>query len=81
MTFIEAAIALLKQSRRALSAEELAQLAVDRELLTRPGKNPLRSMKTRLTAELNKGEESRIEQTKAGEIAVCHVSLTVNPLR
>ncbi|ACY16657.1 HTH domain-containing protein [Haliangium ochraceum] len=63
MTFIEAAIAILQESRKALSVEDITELALERELLSKPGKNPLRSMKTQLSTEFNKGEDSRVQQT------------------
>jgi len=62
MTFIEAAIEVLREAGKPLSAEELTALVVERNLLSKPGANPLRSMKGRLTAELNKGAESRLQQ-------------------
>lgn len=63
MNFIEAAIKILKESRKAMSAEELTDLAVERKLLSKPGKNPLRSMKTALSKELNLGEDGRVSQS------------------
>ncbi|WP_428262926.1 HTH domain-containing protein [Haliangium sp.] len=62
MNFIEAALSILEHARAPLTAEELTARAVDGELLSKPGKNPLRSMKGRLTAEYNKGADSRLER-------------------
>ncbi len=60
MNFVDTAITLLQESGRAMAAQELCDLAMDRGLLDKPGKNPLRSMKTRLSVELKKGNESRV---------------------
>ncbi len=60
MNFVDTAITLLQESGRAMAAQELCDLAIDRGLLDKPGKNPLRSMKTRLSVEFKKGKESRV---------------------
>jgi hypothetical protein len=60
MNFVESAIVLLEEAAAPLHVEELCRLALERNLLDRPGANPLRSMKGRLTVEFNKGEESRL---------------------
>ncbi len=60
MTFIEAAITLLREAGQPMEVDELAQQALDRDLLTRPGKNPVGSMKAGLTRELNKGKQSQV---------------------
>jgi hypothetical protein len=54
MNFIDAAITLLREHGRPMHVEELCREAVDRGLLARPGKTPLRSMKARLTTEAKK---------------------------
>jgi hypothetical protein len=54
MNFIDAAITLLREHGRPMHVEELCREAVDRGLLSRPGKTPLRSMKARLTTEAKK---------------------------
>jgi hypothetical protein len=59
VTFIEAAIHLLEQAGEPLSVDELARRAVELDLVT-PGKHPLRSMKTRLTTEAKKGDDSAV---------------------
>jgi len=64
MTFVEAAIEVLREAGKPLSAEELTALVVERNLLSKPGKSPLSSMKGRLTAELNKGADSRVKLTE-----------------
>lgn len=60
MNFVDAAIELLKEADAPVHVEELCRQAVERELLSRPGANPLRSMKGRLTSEWKKGDESRV---------------------
>jgi hypothetical protein len=60
MTFIEAAIFLLREAGRPMAVDELCELAIERDLLTNPGKTPGRSMKAQLTTELKKGGESRV---------------------
>ncbi len=60
MNFVDTAITLLHESGRPMAAQELCDLALDRGLLDKPGANPLRSMKTRLTVELKKGKKSRV---------------------
>lgn len=64
MNFVEAAVAVLQDTGTPLHVEELCRLALERELLSKPGKVPLRSMKTRLTAELKKGEDSRVDRVE-----------------
>jgi hypothetical protein len=64
MNFIDAAITLLREHGRPMHVEELCREAVERGLLTRPGKTPLRSLKGRLTTEANKpdgGSVVRVE--------------------
>ena len=60
MNFVDAAIVVLGDSSESLPVDEVCQRVLDRKLLSRPGKNPLRSMKGRLTLELRKGENSRL---------------------
>ncbi len=54
MNFIDAAITVLREHGRPMHVEELCREAVRRNLLSRPGPNPLRSMKGRLTTEAKK---------------------------
>ena len=60
MNFVDAALALLEEATGPMHVEELCRLAVERELLSRPGNTPLRSMKGRLSTELKKGDASRV---------------------
>ena len=64
MNFVDAAIVVLEEAAEPLLVDELCERVLERELLSKPGANPLRSMKGRLTMELNKGEESRLVQTE-----------------
>jgi hypothetical protein len=62
MNFIDAAIAILEESRKALSVEDITNLAMERKLVTKPGKDPVRSMRARLEEELERGDESLVKQ-------------------
>ena len=64
MNFVDTAITLLQESGKPMAAEELCEMAIERDLLDKPGANPLRSMKTRLTVELKKGASSRVQKTE-----------------
>lgn len=64
MNFVEAAVAILQDEGKPLHVEELCRLALERSLLSKPGKVPLRSMKTRLTAELKKGSDSLVDKVE-----------------
>ncbi len=71
MNFVDTAITLLQESGKPMAAEELCELAIDRGLLDKPGANPLRSMKTRLTVELKKGSKSRVQKTDDEDWQLC----------
>jgi len=63
MNFIEAAVEILRsQPSKPMHVEELSRLALERKLLSRPAKDPLRSMKGRLTTELKRGDSSRVDK-------------------
>ena len=66
MTFIEAAVVLLREHGGPISVDQLCRMALDRKMLSRPGKDPLRSMKGRLTTEWKKGEASRVVRVGNG---------------
>jgi hypothetical protein len=70
MTFVDAAIELLRREGGPLSVEVLAERATSEGLLKRPSKNPLSAMKTRLTVELKKGADSRIVKFEDGMFAL-----------
>lgn len=59
MTFIEAAVVVLTSAGKPLHYKEIAQLAVERDLLSHIGKAPEEAMRTRLSAELRKGSKNR----------------------
>lgn len=60
MNFIEAALSVLKKSRKTLTSEQLAERAARENLLEKPGAEPQRNMKAALNRELKKGDESRV---------------------
>ena len=60
MNFIDAALHLLREATGPVHVETLCQDAIEQQLLARPGPNPLRSMKARLTTELKRGKDSRV---------------------
>jgi restriction endonuclease Mrr len=62
MNFIDAALLLLKKSRRSLTVEQLVEQAENEDLLDKPGKDPQRSMKAALSRELKSGDDSRVAQ-------------------
>lgn len=70
MTFVEAAIELLKREGGPLSVEILAERAASEGLLKRPSKNPLSAMKGGLTRELKRGEEARVIAVDEGLFAL-----------
>lgn len=55
MTFIEAAAHVLEQEGRPLHSREIAELAVDRGLLSHVGKTPVQTMSARLSGAVAKG--------------------------
>ena len=70
MTFVEAAIELLKREGAPLPVEILAERAASEGLLSRPSKNPLSAMKGRLTTELKRGESARVVEVEEGVFAL-----------
>src|SRR5689334_9961079 len=54
MTFVEAAIEILKREGRPLHVKKLTELAIARNLLSLVGKDPEGQMDARLSAELKK---------------------------
>ncbi len=55
MTFVEAAASVLEQEGRPLHSREIAELAVDRGLLSHVGKTPVQTMSARLSGAVAKG--------------------------
>ncbi|RMH42352.1 MAG: hypothetical protein D6689_08390, partial [Deltaproteobacteria bacterium] len=66
MTFVEAAVAVLREAGTPLSVEEIAARAVAAGLLSKPGKDPLKSMKARLAAEARKPAGARVVRVAPG---------------
>ena len=64
MNFVEAALHILEEMGKPIHVDELCKLAVEQDLLAKPGKNPLRSMKSRLTLEYKKGRSSRVSKVE-----------------
>ncbi len=63
MNFIDAALEVLSQTPgTSIQVDEILRLAMERELLDKPGKTPLRSLKAALTRELKKESDSRIDK-------------------
>ena len=60
MTFIEAAIEILKQARQPLHFKQLTDIAIARNLLTVVGRQPELTMQQRLNDELKKNETSTL---------------------
>lgn len=60
MNFVDTAITLLHVTGQSMAVEDLCELALERDLFDKPGANPLRSMKARMTVELKKGRKSRL---------------------
>ena len=63
MNFIDAALEVLSHAPGTnIQVDEILRLAMDRELLGRPGTTPLRSLKAALTRELKKDADSRVDK-------------------
>jgi hypothetical protein len=62
MTFLEAAIELLRQAGRPLSIQDLTQRAIEQRLLTNAGRTPELTMQARLAQELRKGSNTLLVQ-------------------
>jgi hypothetical protein len=62
MTFIEAAIAILRQAGRPLHVRELTERSIKMSLLSHLGRAPEATMRLRLTQEAKKGERSVVVQ-------------------
>ncbi len=63
MNFIDAALEVLSNAPgTSIQVDEILRLATERELLDKPGKTPLRSLKAALTRELKKEDARRIDK-------------------
>ena len=66
MTFLEAALEILKRERRPLHFKELTEKATERKLLTFVGRTPEVTMQTQLTAAVKKAPGSPFVRVKPG---------------
>jgi len=70
MTFLEAAIEVLRQVGRPLSVRELTERAIRDNLLSHQGRAPEETMELRLKQELKKGDRTPLVQAKPGVIGL-----------
>ena len=66
MTFLEAALEILRRERRPLHFKELTEKATERKLLTFVGRTPEVTMQTQLTAAVKKAPGSPFVRVKPG---------------
>src|SRR5437667_5651027 len=66
MTFLEAALEILKRERKPLHYKELTERAMDKKLLTFVGRTPEVTMQTQLTAAVKKAPGSPFVRVKPG---------------
>ena len=66
MTFLEAALEILRRERRPLHYKDIAQKAMDRKLLTFVGRTPEVTMQTQLTAAVKKTPGNPFVRVKPG---------------
>src|SRR5690242_15913360 len=66
MTFLEAALEILRKERRALHYKDITQRAMDRKLLTFVGRTPEVTMQTQLTAAVKKAPGNPFVRVKPG---------------
>src|SRR5215470_3055606 len=66
MTFLEAAIEVLRQAGRPLHVRELTERSIKLNLLSHLGRAPEATMQTRLSQEAKKGERAPIVQKGQG---------------
>ncbi|MBI4508628.1 MAG: restriction endonuclease [Deltaproteobacteria bacterium] len=66
MTFLEAAIELLKKAGRPLHFKDLAQKAIQQDLLSHVGRTPEHTMQVRLAQEAKKGPASLLVRVSPG---------------
>ena len=72
MTFLEAAIELLKQERKPLHYSKLSELAVKRDLLDHVGRDPETAMQTALANAIKKGVPDLLVRVKPGVFGLRH---------
>jgi hypothetical protein len=66
MTFLEAALEILRRERKPLHYKDIAQKAMDRKLLTFVGRTPEVTMQTQLTAAVKKSPGAPFVRVKPG---------------
>jgi hypothetical protein len=66
MTFLEAALEILKRERKPLHYKELTELAMERKLLTFVGRTPEVTMQTQLTSAVKKAPGAPFVRVKPG---------------
>src|SRR5919206_2869242 len=66
MTFLEAALEILRRERKALHFKDITQRAMDRKLLTFVGRTPEVTMQTQLTAAVKKAPGNPFVRVKPG---------------
>src|SRR3954447_18583628 len=66
MTFLEAALEILKRERKALHYKELTERAMDKKLLTFVGRTPEVTMQTQLTNAVKKAPGAPFVRVKPG---------------
>ena len=72
MTFLEAAIELLKRERKPLHYSKLSELAVKRDLLDHVGRDPETAMQTALANAIKKGVPDLLVRVKPGVFGLRH---------
>src|SRR5215475_9480811 len=72
MTFLEAAIELLKRERKPLHYSKLSELAVKRDLLDHVGRDPQTAMQTALSNAVKKGQPDLLVRVKPGTFGLRH---------
>jgi hypothetical protein len=66
MTFLEAALEILKRERKPLHYKELTEKAMERKLLTFVGRTPEVTMQTQLTSAVKKAPGAPFVRVKPG---------------
>jgi len=71
MTFTEAAFKVLKQTRKALSADEITSIAINQAMISTLGKTPSATMAARLYVDIKtNGDKSKFEKVSRGRFAL-----------
>lgn len=71
MTFVEAAFRILKQARKALSADEITSIALNQAMISTLGKTPSATMGAILYVDIKtKGDKSKFDKVDRGKFAL-----------